>query len=303
MAERKVLCKYYPPDFDPIKLAKVTKVQNEKRKAHIPSDTKKRGVSVRMMLPMSVRCNTCGEFMKIGTKFNMRKETVETENYLGIAIYRFYWKCKRCSGELAMKTDPKNADYICEFGATRNYEPWRDLRSAEAASNARKKLEEQNDIMKSLENKTYDSKREMDILDNLEEVRHLNKRHANVNHEEMIEASRQIYMKSLQDDVLEKDSKEQFGRLVRRRADIMEEDNRAIKEADDEESSDGEDPLGSIMNIKKREAKSFIKPNPVMKVNKFKRPGMKVSKKEDSSPESTSVPSNPLEMYADSDSD
>jgi hypothetical protein len=40
--------------------------------------------------------------------------------------------------------------------------------------------------MKNLENKTYDSKREMDILDALEEVRHLNKRLAKVNFEEVL---------------------------------------------------------------------------------------------------------------------
>jgi len=111
MAERKVLCKYYPPDFDPTKLYKAKKLRDSLPKGD-RSEMKKRGVVVRMMLPMSVRCTTCGEFMKIGTKFNMRKETVEEENYLGIAIFRFYWKCKRCSGELTMKTDPKNADYV-----------------------------------------------------------------------------------------------------------------------------------------------------------------------------------------------
>ena len=40
--------------------------------------------------------------------------------------------------------------------------------------------------MKSLENKTYDSKREMDILDALEEVKHLNKRLAKVNFDELL---------------------------------------------------------------------------------------------------------------------
>jgi len=40
--------------------------------------------------------------------------------------------------------------------------------------------------MKSLENRTYDSKREMDILDALEEVRQLNKRLSKVNHEELL---------------------------------------------------------------------------------------------------------------------
>lgn len=62
MAERKVLIRYYSPDFDPKKLEKL-KIKKDKQD------------NVRMMLPMSVRCNTCGNFLYIGTKYNMRKET------------------------------------------------------------------------------------------------------------------------------------------------------------------------------------------------------------------------------------
>ena len=61
-----------------------------------------------------------------GTKFNSRKEDAAGEDYLGVQVYRFYFKCTRCSAELVMKTDPKNSDYTVEAGATRNYEPWRD---------------------------------------------------------------------------------------------------------------------------------------------------------------------------------
>uniref|UniRef100_A0A7S3KK23 Splicing factor YJU2 n=1 Tax=Euplotes crassus TaxID=5936 RepID=A0A7S3KK23_EUPCR len=267
-----------------------------------------------MMLPMSVRCKTCGEFMKIGTKFNMRKATVEDEDYLGIAIYRFHWKCKRCSGELTMKTDPKNSDYVCEFGATRNYEPWRDQRCAETAKAAVRKLEEQNDILKSLENKTYDSKREMEILDNLEEVRHLNKRHANVNHEDMIEASRKQYMQSLQEDVLQKDAKEQFSKLRRKREEMMEQDAIFERKEEDDESS-GDEGIMGMVNINKREMKSMVKPDPIKSSSGpvFKRPAVKLNKRVKVTPkpaepakEVKACP-NPLEMLAglgsDSDSD
>lgn len=169
MAERKVLNKYYPPDFDPSKLIRLNKQ---------PKDKPSGGYVVRMMLPMSVRCSTCGEFLYIGTKFNMRKENL-TEYYLGIQIFRFYFKCTRCSAEITMKTDPKNSDYICERGATRNYDSRRDAEAAFVAYKKKRLQEEEGDAMKSLENKTFDSKREMDILDALNEIKLENRRYAN----------------------------------------------------------------------------------------------------------------------------
>jgi len=174
MAERKVLIKYYPADFDPKLLQKV----------HRPKDKQD---NVRMMLPMSVRCNTCGNFLYIGTKFNMRKETCQDIDYLGIKIFRFYFKCTCCHSEITMRTDPKNHDYVCEQGASRNYEPLRDLAHAETILRAKKELESKEDAMKKLEHKTYDSKREMEILDALEEVRQMNKRRMNgFNHDKLL---------------------------------------------------------------------------------------------------------------------
>merc|ERR1711998_511821 len=110
--ERKVLNKYFPPDFDPAKLPK--------RKRSMDNYMK-----VRMMMAMSVQCRTCGVFISKGTKFNMRKEDVIGEDYLGIGIYRFYFKCPQCSTGITFKTDPMINDYVMEHGAHRTAEPLR----------------------------------------------------------------------------------------------------------------------------------------------------------------------------------
>lgn len=141
-----------------------------------------------MMLPMSIRCNTCGNYIYKGTKFNSRKEDVLGETYLGIPIFRFYFKCTRCSAELAMKTDPQNSDYVVESGATRNFEPWR-AEDEEVDKEKRKRdAEEMGDAMKSLENRTLDSKREMDILAALDEMKSMKSRHATVSADQLLEA-------------------------------------------------------------------------------------------------------------------
>ncbi|KFK36529.1 hypothetical protein AALP_AA4G136000 [Arabis alpina] len=106
MGERRVINKYYPPDFDSSKLPRP---ENEQ-------------INVRMMLPMNIQCRTCGNNMYKGTKFNSRKEYVIGEAYLGIQIFRFYFECTNCFAELTMKTDPQNSDYIIESGATRTYD-------------------------------------------------------------------------------------------------------------------------------------------------------------------------------------
>ncbi|KAF3324523.1 pre-mRNA-splicing factor cwf16 [Carex littledalei] len=174
MGERKVLNKYYPPDFDPAKIPRRRQPKNQQMK-------------VRMMLPMSIRCGTCGNYIYKGTKFNSRKEDVVGETYLGIQIFRFYFKCTKCSAEITFKTDPQNSDYTVESGASRNFEPWRD--KDELAENEKRKrdAEEMGDAMKSLENKALDSKKDMDILAALEEMRSMKSRHATVSFEDMLE--------------------------------------------------------------------------------------------------------------------
>ncbi|KAL9255164.1 Splicing factor YJU2-like protein [Drosera capensis] len=215
MGERKVLNKYYPPDFDPAKIPRRKQPKNQQMK-------------VRMMLPMSSRCSTCGNYIYEGTKFNSRKEDVvdeirisgsdfvplslsswsdlcsiggfcvcrsmlcdcriDLETYLGIQIFSFYMKCTKCSAEISMKTDPQNSDYVVEFGASRNFEPWRAEDEALENEKQKRDKEEMGDAMKSLENRTRDSKREMDILAALDEMKSIKSRHATVSMDAMLEA-------------------------------------------------------------------------------------------------------------------
>ena len=150
---------------------------------------------------MNRRCNTCGEYIYKGKKFNARKETVEGEDYYGIKIFRFYIKwcvtiCSLppfiltptsstlCSAEITFKTDPKNTDYAAEHGASRNFEPWREEQAVEEEDRLAKLEEEENNPMKVLENRTVDSKREMDILDALHDIRARNARNERVGQSE-----------------------------------------------------------------------------------------------------------------------
>lgn len=178
MSERKVLSKYYPPDFDPSVITRTPK--------HLRS-TGPKLMTVRLMAPFSMRCERCGEYIYKGRKFNARKETTE-EKYLSIAIYRFYIRCTRCSGEITFKTDPKNMDYTCERGAKRNFEPWRQAKSAEVNETEQETLDRlereegeeaeriERDKMVELEEKMQDSKREMAVADALDEIRTRNAR-------------------------------------------------------------------------------------------------------------------------------
>ncbi|GAA6004896.1 hypothetical protein JCM11491_002271 [Sporobolomyces phaffii] len=166
MSERKVLNKYFPPDFDPSKIPR-RKMPKDKQQV------------IRLMAPFSMRCTTCGEYIYKGKKFNARKETVQGEEYYGIKIFRFYIKCTQCSAEITFKTDPKNSDYNAEHGAQRNFEPWR-KEEGEKEIDKLDLLEEEearmNNPMEALENKAIDSRREMDILDALQSIKSRNAR-------------------------------------------------------------------------------------------------------------------------------
>jgi len=154
MAERKVLNFYYGKDFDPnVRLKRKVKEQQK----------------VRIMVPFSLQCLTCGGFTYKARKFNALKE-VTKEKYLTIPIVRFYFSCPHCSATITFKTDPKNFDYVCEYGATRNYDAGKTRREVEEALAQQKAEEERGDAMKQLENRMLESKREMEQQQALEEL-------------------------------------------------------------------------------------------------------------------------------------
>jgi len=173
MSERKVLNKYYPPDFDPAKIPRMKLPKN-------------RQYTVRLMAPFNMRCKTCGEYIYKGKKFNARKEDAENEDYLGIRIYRFYIKCTRCLQEISFKTDPRNTDYEIEEGATRNFMALKLAQEQEKREEDAEKEEEATNPMKLLENRTQQSKQEIELMESLEELRDLNRRQGNVDYDTML---------------------------------------------------------------------------------------------------------------------
>ncbi|WVF70717.1 hypothetical protein IAT40_005510 [Kwoniella sp. CBS 6097] len=143
---------------------------------------------IRLMAPFSMRCNRCGEYVYKGKKFNARKETAQNEEYYGIKIFRFYIKCPMCSSEITFKTDPKNADYICEQGATRNFENWTETGDKagvmpDAAADDEydsdgnpTEAKVERDAMADLERSQEQSRREMEAMDELADLRQRNAR-------------------------------------------------------------------------------------------------------------------------------
>ncbi|KKK26196.1 hypothetical protein ARAM_007449 [Aspergillus rambellii] len=239
MSERKVLTKYYPPDFDPSAITRTPK--------HLRQQGPK-VITVRLMAPFSMKCTQCGEYIYRGRKFNARKETTE-EKYFSIPIYRFYIRCTRCSGEITFVTDPKNMDYKAEKGAKRNFEPWRD---SAAASNQEETEQEildrlereeneeaeqmERDKMAELEEKMLDSKREMAIADALDEIR---TRNARIERNE----AAMVRVEQVDDDALkakkEEEEEEEDNKIAQRAfmTDTGEKVKRLVEEEEEEEQA------------------------------------------------------------------
>eukprot|EP00731_Ephydatia_muelleri_P029729 Em0021g252a len=249
MGERKVLNKYYPPDFDPAKIPKIA----------IPKD---RQYVVRLMAPFTMRCLTCGDYVYKGRKFNARKETAIGETYLGIQIYRFYIRCPKCLSEITFKTDPVTTDYIAEQGAYRTFQAGRLAEQEEERKQQEKEEEEAGNPMLALENRTKESRREMDVLDALEEIRDMNARHAQVNLQELIEKHADVEKRTKEQEEEEDEA------LVKAVFSKPEEIVKRVVEDQEEEEEQGQ--LSSGHSDKQKE-------EPVAKKSKLSLPEPKAS--------------------------
>ncbi|KAH0518278.1 Coiled-coil domain-containing protein 94 [Microtus ochrogaster] len=83
-------------------------------------------------------------------------------------------------------TDPENTDYTVEHGATSSFQAEKLLEEEEKRVQKEREDQELNNPMKDLENRTKDSKLEMEVLENLQELKDLNQQQAHVDFEAML---------------------------------------------------------------------------------------------------------------------
>jgi len=235
MSERKVLNKYYPPDFDP---SKIPKVKGNRNATFI----------IRVMAPCNMRCTTCGEYIYKGRKFNARKEDVDDMDYLGLRIYRFYIKCTACVSEICFRTDPESCDYVLEAGATRNFEALKRAEEQLEREEIAYREELENNPMKLLEERTAASKLEMDVAESLDELRELNRKKTEINIDEMMVQmnSGQIAKRVEEEDEIAKD--EAFIAAAFRRDAVGGERVKRILDSDSNSDGEAESKVQKVSN-------------------------------------------------------
>lgn len=229
-----MLNKYYPPDFDP---SKVPKVKGNRNATFI----------IRVMAPCNMRCTTCGEYIYKGRKFNARKEDVDDMDYLGLRIYRFYIKCTACVSEICFRTDPESCDYVLEAGATRNFEALKRAEEQLEREDIARMEELENNPMKLLEERTAASKHEMDLAESLEELKELNRRKKEIDHDDMVNKYQQGKLaQSAEEEEMRRD--EEFIAAVFRKDAVGGE--RVKRILDSSSGSEGEEPGGTTKVLK-----------------------------------------------------
>lgn len=275
MSERKVLNKYYPPDFDPSKIPRMKLPKN-------------RQYTVRLMAPFNMRCATCGEYIYRGKKFNARKEDVEGQDYCGIRIYRFYIKCTRCLQEISFKTDPRNTDYEIEAGATRNFMALKLAQEQEKREEEELKEEEANNPMKLLENRTEQSRLEIEEMEKLEEIKDQSRRVIDLNEllkkYDTAEAREKKRKK-------EEDEDNELAKKLFAKKNKTEEDDEILDDNDEEEEIiEDDDPILEEVKAIYEEKKAPVKPSFQFSLDKLKALKPKNTNSKDVATPAASIP-------------
>ena len=65
-------------------------------------------LSIRFEMPYNIWCNTCGNHIGMGVRYNAEKTKIG--NYFTTPILQFRMKCHLCVGYIEIKTDPKVSD-------------------------------------------------------------------------------------------------------------------------------------------------------------------------------------------------
>lgn len=232
MADGKVMQKYIPPDFDPETLRKNKDLL---RSIHRASGTKKRQrggrmMDMRMMFPFTLCCESCKDFVYVGTKFNSKVERIRGVDYLSIPIWRFYGRCPHCRHQIVFRTDPKNTDYVLESGGTRTYDPHRDAGLATEALKQAQDKEMQEDAVKALEIKSYSTAEELKSMAALDELRRINRQFLSKN----VEAS-EFALQKLQERAEQDEDKLDEEEMAEARLHFLKRD------FEDDDDDDGED--------------------------------------------------------------
>lgn len=175
MAERKVQSKYIPPDYDHrlMKIAEraIKKKPSRRAGANGTGAAAGKEMTIRLMLPFNVHCDKCGTYMYRGTKFNGKKEDCD-ETYMGTKIVRFRFHCSGCSASVVYKTDPQNAGFKMVSGAREN-------KTSAGMFNPLEGVVEKDDLpepsdqdaMKALEARALETRNEMQVQRELEELK------------------------------------------------------------------------------------------------------------------------------------
>ena len=172
MTERKVLNKYFPPDFDPAKIPRLKGMKKEKV------------FSIRTMAPFNMMCLTCRGYIFKAKKFNSRMEECEY-TYLDLKEYRFHIRCPTCCSEIIYRTDRENNDYVVESGAKRSFEAYTTAIRQAIKESVQEKEELEKNPIKALEKRTEESMNEFKMSNKIQDLMEQSKNDAP--REEMIE--------------------------------------------------------------------------------------------------------------------